>query len=164
MAITSTNVFGFIPGQAAQRSSKSQNKFLMGIGYPLAKSRTKKVFGEVKNISNGAYITKTVDKSLIIGMLRQLFLTKKGERVMNPSFGLDLKEYIFSPLDLTTFEILRSDIVSQLKTFIPFLEVVRLNIFESNPTLADNGINIKLTVRILDVNFIAPFEVEVNVG
>jgi hypothetical protein len=30
--------------------------------------------------------------------------------------------------------------------------------------LADNGINIKLTVRILDVNFIAPFEVEVNVG
>ena len=164
MAITSTNVFGFIPGRAAQRSSKSQNKFLMGIGYPLAKSRTKKVFGEVKNISNGAYITKTVDKSLIIGMLRQLFLTKKGERVMNPSFGLDLKEYIFSPLDLTTFEILRSDIVSQLKTFIPFLEVVRLNIFESNPTLADNGINIKLTVRILDVNFIAPFEVEVNVG
>lgn len=164
MAITNTTIFGLLPSKAAQRKSKSQNKFLMGIGYPLAASRTKKVFGAVKKISNGAYITKTVDKTLIVGMLRQLFLTKKGERVMNPGFGLDLKDYLFSPLDITTFEILRSDIVSQLKTFIPFLDIIKLKIFESNSTVADHGINIKLTVKIQDVNFIAPFEVEVNVG
>ena len=164
MATTTTNIFGITAPNAILRRSKSQNKFLMGIGYPLAKSRSKKVFGDIKGISKVDYFSKTVDKDLIVGMLRQLFLTRRGERIMNPTFGLDLKEYVFSPLDLTTFEILRADMLSQLREFVPFLDVIRLNIFEANPTLADNGLVVKLTVKIRDINFIDPFEVEVNVG
>jgi phage baseplate assembly protein W len=164
MATTTTNIFGITAPDAISRRSKSQNKFLMGIGYPLAKSRSKKVLGDIKGINKVDYFSKTVDKDLIVGMLRQLFLTRRGERIMNPTFGLDLKEYVFSPLDLTTFEILRADMLSQLREFVPFLDVIRLNIFEANPTLADNGLVVKLTVKIRDINFIDPFEVEVNVG
>jgi phage baseplate assembly protein W len=164
MAVKTKDIFGTMPSRASSRDIKSQNKFLKGISYPLAKSRTKKVFGGIKQVTNVDYFAKSVDKELIQGMVRQLFLTKKGERVMNPSFGLDLREYVFEPLDLTTFEILRAEITSQITTFLPFLEIIRLSIFEANSTIADNGLVIKLTTKIRDTNLIAPFEVEVNVG
>ena len=164
MATTSTNIFGVTSPEAISGRSKSHNKFLMGIGYPLAKVRSKKVLGDIKGVIEVDYFSKTVDKDLILGMLRQLFLTKRGERIMNPNFGLDLKEYVFSPLDLTTFEILRADMMSQLREFVPFLEVIKLNIFEANPTLAENGLVVRLTSKIRDINFIDPFELEVNIG
>lgn len=164
MATTSTNIFGALPNRATQRAASSENKFIMGISYPLAKSKSKKVFGDIKQVINVKYFTQGVNKEVILGMLRQLFLTKKGERVMNPSFGLDLKEYVFSPLDITTFEIVRADILSQMRTFIPFVEVIKLNIFEANPSIADNGLVIKLTCKIRNFNLIPPFELEVNVG
>jgi|TARA_R100001143_G_C3328231_1_gene118102 phage baseplate assembly protein W len=164
MATTSTTIFGTLPNNATKRDSSSQNKFLMGISYPLAKSRSKKVFGDIKDVVNVKYFTQAVNKELIVGMLRQLFLTKKGERIMNPSFGLDLKEYIFSPLDLTTFEIMRGEILSQIRIFAPFLEIIRLNIFEANSSIADNGLIVKLTCKIRDINLIPPFSVEVNIG
>jgi len=164
MATTSTNIFGILPNNATKRTVSSQNKFLKGISYPLAQSRTKKVFGDIKNVTNVKYFTQGVNKELIVGMLRQLFLTKKGERIMNPAFGLDLKDYIFSPLDITTFEIMRGEILSQIRMFAPFLEVIRLNIFEAWPSVADHGLVVKLTCKIRDVNSIPAFSVEVNVG
>jgi phage baseplate assembly protein W len=164
MAITSTNIFGVIPSKAANQESKSQNKFLRGIAYPLAKSRTKKVFGSIKGVTQVDYFAQSVNKELITGMLRQLFLTKKGERVMNPSFGLDLRHYVFSPLDLTTFEIIRSEIISQIREFVPFIDVTRLNIFPAPPAIGDNGLVVNLTLRIKNVNTIPPFEVEVNIS
>jgi phage baseplate assembly protein W len=164
MPTTSTSIFGVIPAKAANRTSKSQNKFLRGIGYPLAKSRTKRVFGDIKAVENVNYFTQTVDKELITGMLRQLFLTKKGERIMNPSFGLDLKHFVFTPLDLTTFELIRTNILNQIREFVPFIEVIKLNIFELPPSLGDNGLIVNLTLKIKNVNTIDPFEVEVNLG
>ena len=161
---TTKNLFGVGPTNAVKRTSTSQNKFLMGIGYPLAKTRSKKVFGDIKGVSEVNYFAKAVDKELITGMLRQLFLTRKGERVMNPSFGLDLSQYVFSQMDITTFEIIRSDIMSQVRAFVPFLEIIRLQIFESDSSIAENGILIKMTCKIKDVNLISPFEIEVQVA
>ena len=161
---TSTNIFGSLPDSAVKRTVKSQNKFIKGIAYPLAKSRTKKVFGDIKQVINVKYFASSVNKELILGMMRQLFLTRKGERVMNPSFGLDLKNYIFSPLDITTFEIIRAEILSQMRTFLPFIEVAKLNVQEAPPAVADHGLMVKLTCKIRDINFIEPFEVEVKVG
>jgi|10_taG_2_1085330.scaffolds.fasta_scaffold00221_12 phage baseplate assembly protein W len=158
------NIYGSLPSKAAKRQIASQNKFLMGISYPFAQSRTKRVLGDVQKVSNVDYFAKSVDKELIRGMLRQLFLTRKGERVMNSSFGLNLDDYAFSPLDITTFEILRADITTQISIFVPFFEIIKLGIFESDPTIAENGLVVKLTGQIRSNNLIDPFEVEVNIG
>ena len=83
---------------------------------------------------------------------------------MNPSFGLDLKNYIFSPLDITTFEIIRAEILSQMRTFLPFIEVAKLNVQEAPPAVADHGLMVKLPCKIRDINFIEPVEVEGKVG
>ena len=161
---TTTNTYGFLPNNAIKRTAQSASKFFTGIAYPLAKSRTKKVFGDVKNVNNVDYFAGATDIELIQGMLRQLFLTKKGERVMNPLFGLSLQDYMFEQLDLTTFEIMRADIIDQLGTFFPFLEVIKLNIYEANSTIAENGLIVKLTARMRDVNLLPSFDFEVNVG
>ena len=83
---------------------------------------------------------------------------------MNPLFGLSLQDYMFEQLDLTTFEIMRADIIDQLGAFFPFLEVIKLNIYEANSTIAENGLIVKLTTRIRDLNLLPSFDFEVNVG
>ena len=161
---TTTTTYGVLPNNAVKRTVQSANKFFTGISYPLAKSRTKKVFGDIKNVTNVNYFAGATDIELVQGMLRQLFLTKKGERVMNPFFGLSLQDYMFEQLDITTFEIMRADVIDQLSTFFPFLEVTTLNIYEANPTIAENGLIVKLTARMRDVNLLPSFDFEVNVG
>ena len=83
---------------------------------------------------------------------------------MNPFFGLSRQDYMFEQLYITTFEIMRADVIDQLSTFFPFLEVTTLNIYEANPTIAENGLIVKLTARMRDVNLLPSFDFEVNVG
>ena len=64
MAVKTKDIFGTMPSRASSRAIKSQNKFLKGISYPLAKSRTKKVFGGIKQVTNVDYFAKSVDKEL----------------------------------------------------------------------------------------------------
>ena len=161
---TTTSTYGVLPNNAVKRTVQSASKFFTGIAYPLARSRTKKVFGNIKNVNNVDYFAGATDIELVQGMLRQLFLTRKGERVMNPLFGLNLQDYMFEQLDLTTFEIMRADIIDQLGTFFPFLEIMKLNIYEANSTIAENGLIVKLTARMRDVNLLPSFDFEVNVG
>ena len=39
---------------------------------------------------------KSSGKELVTGMRRQLLLTKPGERVMMPGYGLNLDEFVFN--------------------------------------------------------------------
>tara|TARA_R100000008_G_C3506145_1_gene126323 strand:+ start:169 stop:561 length:393 start_codon:yes stop_codon:yes gene_type:complete len=67
--------------------------------------------------------------------LKMLLLTSPGERVMIPIYGVGLRDYLFSPnTDLTRDEI-KSEIMNQISTFMPFLQEVNIDISESETSL-----------------------------
>lgn len=161
--ITDTSSYGFLTNTANTNKSLSKRKTIKGISYPLAKSRTKRVLGDIQGVEQVDYFAKSTDEELVRGMMRQLFLTKSGERVMRPNYGLDLKRYVFEQLDITTFEIIKNEITLTLRKYAPFLEVISLRVFQANPSVAENGIIIRLVVKIRDINDLDAFEVELTV-
>jgi phage baseplate assembly protein W len=161
--ITNTTMFGSPPNEERKRKAASQKGMPLGILYPLATTQNKRVLSPIDSIQSVDYFSKGTGKELVTGMLRQLFLTRPGERVMMPNYGLKLDEYLFEPLDLTTFEMLKEDILHCIKTYANFLQVVKLSIVESSPYETRDGLFIKLSLKIRDNDLIPPFEVGVNI-
>tara|TARA_R100001086_G_C11742841_1_gene232998 strand:- start:64 stop:564 length:501 start_codon:yes stop_codon:yes gene_type:complete len=162
---TELKTFGILPNEANKRKIASQKGFPTGIGYPLAVTLNKKVTAPITSPLKVNYFAAATGRHLISGMLRQLFLTRPGQRVMLPDYGLKLDRYVFEPLDITVFELLKRDILTCIENHVPFLEVLKLKIFPaSNVGRSDSTLVIYLTVRVRDNQFISPFEVGVNLG
>jgi|TARA_R100001143_G_C3353247_1_gene130803 phage baseplate assembly protein W len=158
---TNTEIFGVIPSKASRVNAKSKSPFVKGISYPLGKLLHKRPLKNLGSVKEVDYFSQSSDLELIKGMVRQLLLTRKGERVMNPSFGLKLDQFVFEPLDITTFEIIKSDIINQIHGFIPFLEVTKVNAFASEQR-GGNALFVRLGLRVKNISTLAPFEVEVK--
>ena len=74
------------------------------------------------NVFNSTYSTKDQIKSNLVNLL----LTDRGERVMNPEFGADIKKSLFDNITPSGLDALKSKITNAINIFIP--EVVITNI------------------------------------
>ena len=72
---------------------------------------------------NSTYSTTDQIKSNLINLL----LTNKGERIMNPQFGADLKTILFEGITEDTSTIIRNLISTNVAIFVP--EVTITNVF-----------------------------------
>ena len=72
---------------------------------------------------NSTYSTTDQIKSNLINLL----LTNKGERIMNPQFGADLKTVLFEGITEDTSTIIRNLISTNVAIFVP--EVTITNVF-----------------------------------
>jgi phage baseplate assembly protein W len=70
-------------------------------------------------VFNSTYTTKDQIKSNLINLL----LTTKGERVMNPLFGCDLRKFLFESITNDNVETLKNSILDSITTFIPEISV-----------------------------------------
>jgi phage baseplate assembly protein W len=61
------------------------------------------------NSTNGNRVL--VDKDLAVRDLLNHFYTRKGERVMNPTFGCSIWDILFDPLDPITEGIVKKDVI-----------------------------------------------------
>ena len=81
------------------------------------KSKGSKTYGFKFPFSNpeaGVFLKKSSDLEVIKSGIKQLLLTKRGERVMLPNFGTNLRNYIMEPLDQSTLSQIRREIVESI--------------------------------------------------
>jgi phage baseplate assembly protein W len=94
-------------------------------------------------VFNKTYSTKDQIKSNLINLL----LTDKGERIMNPEFGTDLRRSLFDNMTNLNSEILRLKIIDSINIFIPEVILGEVKIepnFDSN--ILDVTINYRLAI------------------
>ena len=89
------------------------------------------------------------DASAIKQAIVNLLLTNKGERLMNPNYGSDIRRYLFEPLDYGTANQIKGNIRDTIERFEPRISVVRL---KASPNYEDNGIDITMTYSIRGTN------------
>ena len=77
--------------------------------------------------------------------LVNLLLTNKGERILNPNFGTDIRKQLFNQIEEDTYNALIDDIRSTIELFIPQITIEKL---EAVPSYDQNTITINLTYRI----------------
>jgi phage baseplate assembly protein W len=78
----------------------------------------------------GQFSLITTYKEEIKQNFKNLLLTVPGEKMMNPEFGVGLRNFLFEPRDNATVTI-RQTIQEQIDRYMPFIRNLRLN-FDSN--------------------------------
>ena len=85
------------------------------------------------------------DASAIKQAIVNLLLTNKGERLMNPNYGSDIRRYLFEPLDYGTANQIKGNIRDTIERFEPRISVVRL---KASPNYDDNGFDVVLQYNV----------------
>ena len=96
-------------------------------------------------VFNKTYSTKDQIKSNLINLL----LTDKGERIMNPEFGADIRRSLFENITSPDLDTLRIKIINAVNVFIPEIELTDVSII---PEFDYNTLNITVSYRLIISN------------
>lgn len=88
--------------------------------------------------ANGYFETTANVVTQLKSNLRNLIMTKRGERFGNPSFGCDVEVNVFDPITDDTVANIRGSIESAVQTWMPFLTIQNVNVVkdEDNNTVS----------------------------
>ncbi|HAJ06385.1 MAG TPA: hypothetical protein DCL76_07520 [Chloroflexi bacterium] len=86
------------------------------------------------------------DKAAIFQSIKNLLLTRKGERPFQPNLGSSLDTALFEPLDFGSAAIVRNEIRECLKDYEPRIRVDQVGV---EPDDQNNGYEISLQFTIV---------------
>ena len=81
-------------------------------------------------VFNSTYKTKDALKINLINY----FLTNKGERMLNPTFGSSIRELLFENISQNALEEIKTIVKNDLKTFFPRVIPTKLELFSDPDT------------------------------
>ena len=104
----------------------------------------------LSNVSGSGYFARTSTTiKAVKNNIKNLIQTEKGERLLQPGLGLDLKRFLFEQLTVDTKMAIENEITSTLQRWLPFVMVndIKIDITETNSSY--NRMVISLTFSIL---------------
>jgi phage baseplate assembly protein W len=108
-----------------------QKNIVIGVSLPF----------NAKGVFNKTYSTKEQIKSNLINLL----LTDKGERIMNPEFGADLRRSLFDNITQSNTDLLQTKIIDAINIFIPEIELTNVAV---EPNIDYNTLNVTIDYRL----------------
>ena len=118
----------------------------------LTTSKTNPLYGIAFPVVEGmgGFFTKTEGVTTVMSSLKQLLLTSKGERVMNPEFGTNLRKAVFEIYDIQLKPQLSTEIIQAIRIHLPVVDIQSLEISfdESLKTMGRNQVYVSLKFKI----------------
>jgi len=93
-------------------------------------------------------------------------MTNKGERIMQPEIGLNLRDYLFEPLTDDLILEIQRDISETIGAFLPFVQIRKLDVIpgEEN-SIGSHQLLIDIVFNITrDPNTLASIEIAIDGG
>tara|TARA_Y100000592_G_scaffold46384_1_gene73653 strand:+ start:40070 stop:40462 length:393 start_codon:yes stop_codon:yes gene_type:complete len=101
---------------------------------------------------------------MIMQNLKMVILTAPGERAMDPEFGVGIKKFLFEPNTNSTYADIKSRIVSQVASYLSYLDIIDIA-FSSDVTgyndIQPNYVKIKIDFKIKPLNVEQSMELEI---
>ena len=85
------------------------------------------------------------DNAAIKQAIVNLLLTNKGEKLFNPDYGSNIRNFLFEPLDYATAGQVNTNIRYTISTFEPRVQILSLS---TTPNFDDNGFDVELSFEI----------------
>jgi phage baseplate assembly protein W len=104
----------------------------------------------------GVFRTTYTTKEAVKNNLINFFLTNQNERYLNPTFGGNLRAFVFQQISENNLDSLKEDIQSQLKLYFPNVVVGSLDI-DSIPDAQQ--VNVVLKYNIVDTGLTDTLEI-----
>ena len=79
--------------------------------------------------------------------LINFFLTNKGERYLNPSFGANIRSFIFEGITEGNIEMLQTRIQEDVNIYFPNVKIEKINILKNEDY---NLIKIEITYNVIN--------------
>lgn len=121
------------------------------------------------NNPNGVFNVSYTNVDQVLSNLKNLLLTQKGERIMQPDFGTDLQYYLFEQItdELTFKEQLLGEIRSALGMWMPYVTIsevdMDVNVRDDGRSIEPNHtIAISLTLFITGTNIYLPVRIFIS--
>ena len=132
---------------------RDENIFI-GIDLPFRKSDT----GE------GWFASTTTTIDAVKNNIRNLLLTNKGERYIQPRLGLNLRRFLFEQFDEDAKSLIQSEILDTFSFWLPFVKIRDLKIsMDENDSIGKNKLKIFIAFNITkDPNTLESVQVEVT--
>lgn len=100
----------------------------------------------ITNSNTGMFAQSTSTIQQVRSNFKNLILTKRGERLMQPEFGTDLHRILFENITENTLENARLTVTAAVERWMPFLQVVDFEVTNTVET-SPYKIDIKVTYR-----------------
>ena len=95
--------------------------------------------------NNGFFAVTYTTKEQIKSDLKNLILTNRGERVMQPEFGCNLRQAIFEQIDEGgVYEFIQNEIDTSIQRWLPFVIVNNIVVDSDANSKDNNRISVKL--------------------
>lgn len=80
--------------------------------------------------------------------LRNLLLTKKGERLAQPDFGSGLQDIIFEPIDAEFESKLEETITESVEYWLPYINIDEIDVDMRDELKDRNRVNVQIKFRV----------------
>jgi len=147
MAILDTSVTGSF------NEDRDENIFI-GLDLPIRKS----------DGVDGYFASTNSTIAAVKNNIRNILLTNKGERFLQPNIGLNLRKYLFEQFTEDTMETIRVEIIDTFQNWLPFVEIkdLRVNMNETD-SIGKNKLNIFVLFNITrNPNILESVEVQIG--
>ena len=95
-------------------------------------------------------IQASYDAEAIKTSISNAFLTIPGQKILNPTFGIDIRRYLFEPVDIYTAELIQDDIENNLPKAEPRITVKNV-IVEGNEDEQEYNIEMQIDIPSLGI-------------
>jgi len=85
------------------------------------------------------------DLNAVKNSLRNMFMTNRGEKLLNPYFGIGLASFVFDQVTQSTAKIIGDAILTNINTFEPRVQVNRVNVIANED---DNSYTINIIMSV----------------
>ena len=128
-----------IPNQNVKRFIEDvDTRVSVGLDLPL---------GIQPGTSDGMFATTKTTVDAIKNDIRLLLMTQKGERLMQPNLGVNIRQFLFEQITEDITIQIENDIVDTFETWLPFVELREININKEDQDKNRLGIDIKFNIR-----------------
>ncbi len=124
-------------GQKLVQDTKKYEDYAIGISLPI-------------QIGNTAFNQTFTTNEQIKSNVKNLLLTKKGERVMQPEFGSGLQELLFDFNDDTLPGKIEDAITAALEQWLPYVTIEQIDVESTNSNRDNNLVNVSVTFGLLN--------------
>jgi phage baseplate assembly protein W len=90
-------------------------------------------------------VSAIYDVEAVKNSVATAFLTAPGDKILNPTYGVDLRQFLFEPVDDFTLDIIKDHIEVNLPRSEPRIEVVDVEVTGDED---ENTININLQINV----------------
>jgi phage baseplate assembly protein W len=130
-----------ILGKKLVIDSKQFEDYAIGITLPI-------------QIGNTAFNQSFITADQVKSNIKNLLLTKRFERLMQPEFGSGIQELLFNMNDELFADNLENTIVDTLSKWLPFVNVETINIQQPNDYKDNNKVEVSVSFRISDTQIL----------